>query len=310
MNLFLLDDGRLRPEWRFFFAVVVVVAMNFVAGTFSAAFGHARPHLEDLIYRPLLAALLLVSFVAMTKLFDQPESSVATYLGLRRSGWLRQSLAGALLGFVLIFLAVAAIGIFFDYRITRIVINPHVLELPLAVVFILLTGAMAEELMFRGYPFQRLVESIGKVGAILVLSALFGAVHLGNPHVSDNRAVQVFAFANTLLVGAVFAIAYLRTRALWFPWGLHFSWNLSMGLIFGLPVSGISDFSVLVHARAHGPAWLLGGAYGFEGGLLGTLLLLLGLAYVLLFVHPPAPEKPARRLDEAATSGIQPCGTP
>jgi hypothetical protein len=143
----------------------------------------------------------------------------------------------------------------------------------------------------------------------VALSALFGVVHMGNPHVSDNRAVQVFAFANTLLVGVVFAIAYLRTRALWFPWGLHFSWNASMGLIFGLPVSGIDDFSVLVHARARGPVWFLGGGYGMEGGLLGTLLLLFGLCYVLLFVHPAKAEKSQPPLDEGSGSGIQPTAT-
>jgi hypothetical protein len=200
-------------------------------------------------------------------------------------------------------------AVFFNYQITKIVFNPHTLKLPPVVTLILLTGAMAEELMFRGYPFQRLVESIGKAGAIVALSALFGAVHLSNPHVSDNRAVEIFAFTNTLLVGVVFAIAYLRTRALWFPWGLHFSWNLTMGLIFGLPVSGLSEFSVLVHARVRGPAWLLGGGYGFEGGLLGTLVLLLGLAYVLVFVHPAGAEKPPIQLDEAAGSRIQRIGT-
>ena len=309
MNVFLLDDGRLRAGWRFAFAVGVVIAINFVAGTLAATFGDAHPHLEDLIYRPLLMLLLLLSFVVMAKLFDQPETDLATYLGLPRRNWFRPALAGALLGFVLIFLSVVVVAVFFDYHITRIVLNPHTLKLPVAVVFTLMTGAMAEELMFRGYPFQRLVDSIGKVGAVLVLSALFGAVHLHNPHVSDSRAVQVFAFVNTLLIGVVLAIAYLRTSALWLPWGLHFSWNLTMGLIFGLPVSGISDFAVLVHAHARGPEWLLGGHYGLEGGLLGTLLILLGLAYVVVFVRPAGTGKPRPKLDEPSASSIQSAGT-
>jgi hypothetical protein len=53
----------------------------------------------------------------------------------------------------------------------------------------------------------------------------------------------------------------------------------------------------------------LGGGYGFEGGLLGTVVLLLGLSYVVVFVHPAAAEKPSFQLDEAANSGIQPTGT-
>lgn len=308
MNLFLLDDGRPRVGWRFAFAVFVIFVANFIAGTLAATVSGNHAHIEDLIYRPLLMVLLLGSFLGMAKLFDQPEGSLWVYIGLPQRRWFQQALAGALLGFVLIFLAIVLIAVFFHYQIDRIVLNPHTLKLPVAVTLILLTGAMAEELMFRGYPFQRLVDGVGKVGAILILSALFGVVHLWNPHVSDNRVIRMFAFTNTLLIGVVFAIAYLRTKALWFPWGLHFSWNLTMGLLFGLPVSGISSFAVMVRAKAHGPDWLLGGGYGIEGGLLGTLLLLLALVYVLWFVKPGA-EIPPRQMDEAAREGIQPCGT-
>jgi hypothetical protein len=309
MNLFLLDDGRLRVGWRFAFAVLIVIVVNFIAGTVAATIAGNRTAVEETIYRSLLMALLLGSFYGMAKIFDQPEGSAWTYLGLPRRNWFRQALTGAILGFVLIFFAIVIIVIFFIYSITKMVVNPHTLQFPLIVGFILLTGAMAEELMFRGYPFQRLVDGIGKLGAILVLSALFGLVHLRNPHVSDNRAVQVFAFVNTLLIGIVLAIAYLRTRALWLPWGLHFSWNFTLGLIFGLPVSGITQFSLLVKAKVLGPAWLLGGSYGLEGGFLGTILALLGLGYVLVFVKPVMQEIPSPAADEPGLPGIQSSGT-
>jgi membrane protease YdiL (CAAX protease family) len=309
MNLFLFDDGRLRVGWRFAFAVVIIILTNFIAGTLAATVAGKRPLIEDTIYRSLLMVLLLGSFAGMARIFDQPEGNVWTYLGLPRRNWLRQALTGAILGFVLIFAAIVIIAIFFNYHITRIVLSPRTLELPFLVAFILLTGAMAEELMFRGYPFQRLVQAIGKLGAILVLSALFGFVHLRNPHVSDSQAVQVFAFINTLLIGVVLAIAYLRTRALWLPWGLHFSWNFTLGLIFGLPVSGITQFSLLLKAKVHGPDWLLGGGYGLEGGFLATVLALLGLLYVIVFVKPAPPEWPQLRADGSTPSSIQPMET-
>jgi len=308
MNAFLLDDGRLRVGWRFAFSVIAVMLAYVAAGNLAVLLTGHHHHAGDLLYLLLMVLFLIGCFVFMAKTFDQPNIGIAEYLGLSRKGLFRQTLTGALLGFVLIFLAVIVTAVFFNYHITHIALKPRTLELPPLVIGALLAGAMAEELSFRGYPFQRLVEGVGKVGAVFVLSALFGAVHLMNPHVSDNRAVEVFAFCNTVLIGIAFAIAYLRTRTLWFPWGFHFAWNITMGLLFGIPVSGLSDFSVLVKARANGPEWFLGGAYGFEGGMLGTIIIVLGLAYIAIFIRPvPAPVAP-RQLDEGNAPSIQPTG--
>jgi uncharacterized protein len=305
MNVLLLDDGRLRSGWRFVIAVIMVIVVNFVAGTLSVDIARRHPHVEDAIYRPLLLILLLASFYGMTKLFDQAKGSAWAYNGLPCRGWLRETIVGALLGFGMVTVAVIAIAIVghLNFRISA---TSRTLEFAVAVFLVILAAAMAEELMFRGYPFQRLVEALGAIGAILVLSALFGAVHMLNPHVSDNRWVQIFAFTNTLLIGIVLALAYLRTRALWLPWGLHFGWNATLGLLYGLPVSGINQFSVVVKARPVGPEWLLGGGYGIEGGLLGTLVILLGLVYVIVFIKPKLVAVPSAPVAELVPDGIQP----
>jgi membrane protease YdiL (CAAX protease family) len=254
-----------------------------------------------------LLLLLLAAFFLLTKLFDQPEGSVWDYNGLPRRRWFRDSLIGALLGFTMVTIAVVVMGALFELRV-KLDFNLTTLRLACAVLGIILSAAMAEELMFRGYPFQRLVEGLGATGAVLVLSALFGAVHMQNPHVSDNRWVQLFAFSNTLLIGIVLALAYLRTRALWLPWGLHFGWNATLGLFYGLPVSGINQFSVIVKSKAAGPEWLLGGRYGLEGGLLGTLVILVGLVYVIML--DKAVPKPDRvpSVAEPVQDSIQPNG--
>ena len=141
---------------------------------------------------------------------------------------------------------------------------------------------MAEEVAFRGYPFQRLVEGIGPAGGIIVLSVFFGAIHLGNPHVS------LWGFLNTIEIGAFFAMAYLRTRSLWMPWGIHFGWNLTLGMGFGLPVSGLNDFAVAVQGTAEGPLWLTGGSYGIEASLTGTVVILVAF-FVLVRMTPSRP---------------------
>jgi membrane protease YdiL (CAAX protease family) len=303
MNLFLLDDGRLRSGWRFAVSVFLIFVANFVAGNLSFLFAGPHFRIQEVIYRPLLLLLLLAAFLFITNLFDQPEVSAWEYIGLPHRRWLRESIAGMLLGFGLITIAVGVIATFFSLRI-KLDLHFKTFILSLFIFGVLLAAAMAEELTFRGYPFQRLVEGLGATGAILVLSALFGAVHMQNPHISDNRWVQVFAFCNTLFIGVVLALGYLRTKALWFPWGLHFGWNAALGLIYGLPVSGISQFSVIAKSKATGPEWFLGGDYGLEGGMLGTLVILLGLLYVLLRVRTTADPAPVP-IDDPPLNGIQ-----
>ncbi len=132
-------------------------------------------------------------------------------------------------------------------------------------------AAAFEELMFRGYAFQTLLrDAIPPVIPILALSIFFGALHWGNP---DST---IFSTANTILAGIWLSIAYLKTRSLWFPTALHVGWNWTMGMVFGLPVSGMKllHYPVLI-STSEAPKWLTGEGYGSEGGIAATLVLLI-----------------------------------
>jgi hypothetical protein len=133
-------------------------------------------------------------------------------------------------------------------------------------------------------------------------------VHWGNP------SRTVFSTANTVLIGAVLAIAYLRTRALWVPIGIHLGWNFALGVLYGLPVSGINSFSIFVHGHPGGPLWLTGGDYGIEASGVGTVVILLSVIPVLLICRRPAggletvtdwQRKPAAAVDATGDRGIQ-----
>ncbi len=252
--------------------------------------GH--PLLADAAYRWLASAVLVGGFAFFTRVVDQWDGNVWDYLGLpwRRSA-LRQASAGLAISAVLITTAVSAIAIF-----GGLAFSPHFTIRTFAhqiiVVVLLLGGALLEELAFRGYPFQRLVEAIGPAGAIIVLSIFFGAVHLQNPNA---QGMLSLGFFNTILVGVLFAYAYLRTRTLWLPIGMHFGWNLFLGVVYGLPVSGIRDFSIVLRSSAHGSRLLTGGGYGIEASLPGTLVLLLGF---LLVAWAPKPDLDATKLPQ------------
>ncbi len=118
-------------------------------------------------------------------------------------------------------------------------------------LLVLAAAAMAEEVAFRGYPFQRLIEAIGPTTATIVMATIFGLIHLRNPGATSASTLV------TVLSGVLMATAYLQTSALWLPWGFHFGWNAAMAVLFGLPVSGL-DFSAVVSSNTVGPTWLTG----------------------------------------------------
>jgi uncharacterized protein len=267
-------EGRLYPAWAFVLSVLLSCAAVMLCGYLAATLAGDHVLRFEVIFRTCLAACLLAGFSWLLTVGDHVESGLLAAQGLPfATGALRQFLAGAGLGCVLVVIAVTAVAVA-GKLIFRTTLTSHSLLRVSFVLLVLLTGSLAEELMFRGYPFQRLVEAIGAGGAVLAFSALFGLVHLLNPGAS------FWGLLNTVAIGVVLSLAYLRTRALWLSWGLHFSWNATMGLVFGLPVSGLRLFNVIVHATATGPRWLTGASYGLEASLPGAVVILLALVWI------------------------------
>src|SRR2546430_16785770 len=100
--------------------------------------------------------------------------------------------------------------------------------------------------------------------------------------------------ANTTLAGVLFSLAYLKTRGLWLPIGLHWAWNFTMGPILSLPVSGMRFGPTLLRSQLTGAKWLTGGAYGPEGGAVTTVVCVAAifwLARTQRFAPSPAMEE-------------------
>ena len=272
--MYTTSTGRLRPGWAFAISVVLSFAAFFIAAIVSEAIARQHYLVLEVIFRPLVALLLIGAYVWLLTIADNVHDHRIAALGLPLvEGWRKQFVTGCIVGLVLTGLAVAPIAIWGNASI-HFNFGLHLLPRAGAVLLVLVFGALGEELMFRGYPFQRLEEGIGAIGAIAVFSVLFGAVHLSNPGAS------IWGLINTVLIGIVLAIAYLRTRALWLPWGIHFGWNAALGFLFGLPVSGLRLFNVIVRTSATGPKWMTGGSYGIEASATGTIAVVVGLVIV------------------------------
>lgn len=143
-----------------------------------------------------------------------------------------------------------------------------------AIVFIL--GAFNEELLFRGYPFQTFSRAGLAWLGIFLTSVPFGLAHLGND------GATIFSTINTILAGVWFGIGYLRTRTLWFPFAMHFTWNWVQGAFLGIPVSGIKFVTTapVLQVTNNGPNWFTGGDYGIEGGAACTIALIVSTALI------------------------------
>ena len=143
-------------------------------------------------------------------------------------------------------------------------------------LLVLAPAAAAEEAIFRGYPIQVLARVGGAPLAVLTTSAAFAAVHAGNP------AIGPLALANIFLAGVLLGVVYLRTASLWAATALHLGWNWGMAGLFDLPVSGLGWIDVPgFEPWVVGPAWWNGGAFGPEGGAIGTLVFVAATVLVL-----------------------------
>ena len=148
----------------------------------------------------------------------------------------------------------------------------------LATFGLLLLAAAIEELVFRGFPLQILIDGIGKWPATIGMSTLFGAMHWNNPNSS------LLGTVNTIVAGILLSLAYVRTRSLWAPYGIHAGWNVGLGFVLGLPLSGV-DIASLWTTGTAGSETILGGDYGPEGGLLATFIF--AAAAVIVEKHGP-----------------------
>ena len=285
-TIFINKFGRLRSGWRLllylfafiaasFLLVSIVRVVFFAARSAVPAFPYAD-YIAEIAFRfGTLAAALIAGYLCVRIFEGLPWRSLGLTL---HQGWVRDLIFGSAIGIGALALAVAiaavAGGLRFSFAGSDML--PAVGKSLVSSAMLLLVAALAEEAAFRGYPLQTLTRAQLTLFGVLLTSLPFGFVHLNNPNV-----VPGVTFANTAFAGVWLAAAYLRTRSLWFPLGVHWGWNWALGWIFGLPISGLRIVShpILIGEDA-GPAWLTGGRYGIEGGVACSIALIVSTLFI------------------------------
>ena len=149
---------------------------------------------------------------------------------------------------------------------------------------------MYEEFLFRGYAQFTLASGMGFWPAALLLSGLFGAIHLSNPGEGWVGALSVFTFG-------IFACFTLRrTGSIWFIIGFHAASDYAETFIYSVPDSGMLATGHLLNSNLHGPRWLSGGSIGPEGSLMSFVIFAIAFAAF----HKMYPVKEDRNLTEPA----------
>ncbi|MFB6280418.1 MAG: lysostaphin resistance A-like protein [Haloferacaceae archaeon] len=272
--------------------VLFALALGLAAAGIGRALGRLGPRRLDRLLGPVPgdvaaavggpAAVLCLLALAAAALDRRRLRDYG--LGIDRDWWLDFG-AGLLLGatlMTLVFAVESAAGWAAVVGTARAA-GPRAFPAAFLAVTVRLLGAGAvEELLVRGYALTNLAEGCRALGprraaavATLGSSALFGALHAGNPNATAASTAAV------ALGGVMLALAYVLTGELGLPIGLHVAWNLFQGPVYGYPVSGVDlGVSALVLARS-GPRVATGGAFGPEAGLTGVGAMAVGIAAVV-----------------------------
>jgi uncharacterized protein len=242
------------------------------------------PAIKSYAPNAVLIAVLgcLLTFVAV-----RLEGASLASVGLRLDGrFLRQFGFGMVGGGLLV---AASAGLVCGLAgVTLVPVEAAAFVLQLKLIVMVLGGALFEELLFRGYAFQRAVHAMGRWSAIAAFGLLFSLAHLPGGSELD-ASMLVIAVAGLFLDCVIQSLILLRTGSLALPIGLHFAWNwLQQALGFG--VSGATSTPGWFRPELGGqPGWLTGGAYGLEASM-PALVVQVGLLIWLLRTAPSAPD--------------------
>lgn len=285
------EQGRPRSGWRFtiFLFLFIIFGLSLGSATdvllSDQPIGFVRGSVLFLLVNSALSLFLAVLFGWLCGKFleDLPFRALGCAF---TKNWFVNLISGFAIGAVSIgFAALIAVifgGLKFQFNQTA---GSSAILLTLGISFLIFAVAAAfEEALFRGYMLQTFARANLAWLAIILTSVFFASVHL------DNDNSNWISTSNTALAGIWFGVAYLKTRDLWFPFGLHLFWNWTQGAIFGIEVSGLKEITTapLLREIDAGPAWLTGGDYGIEGGIACFIALIFSIAliYFLPFLKP------------------------
>ncbi|MDL2306134.1 CPBP family intramembrane metalloprotease [Bacteroides sp. OttesenSCG-928-D19] len=230
----------------------------------------------EIIFRELVSWLLSsIAVTALAFLFlKDVEKASMKELGLSIRGRARDCIFGLVWAVVLYLIGFSLSLLLGIVRVTEV----HFDFIALALTFIVFFFAsVTEEVVVRGYIQGRLMTKMNKFSALVIASAIFAVMHISNPHIG------VLPLVNLFLAGIMLGASYMYTRNLWFPIMLHLAWNWIQGPVLGYEVSGTKLFPSVLTLSLPENTILNGGAFGFEGSIICSVLMIISAAIIIVW---------------------------
>lgn len=273
INPFLNSQRQLRNGWWIFIFFLVLAAL--LIPTLIVA----RQRSMDVSIGLQVVIVMLTSSICQL-LRRKP---LAELLGKFNHRWIKELCWGGLVGSALMLVPaifMRSLG-WVDWQW-----NPAGFSTLPFTVLLFAEVAVAEELLFRGFIFQRLIDGLGQWPAQLILAGYFLLTHLNNPGMQGD--VKVLASINIFIASLLFGLAFIRTKSLAMPLGLHFMANLMQGGMLGFGVSGTDQSGLLKPIFSEVPVRTTGGQFGLEASIPGLICVVIAL--LLLYMWKPAVE--------------------
>ena len=272
------NEPRLRAGWRLLIQTILLIVLGAVVSIASSFLG---PLNGSMLWSQILNFIIITGSVYVARRWLDKRSFESLGLKLDKHTLL-DVLAGIGITFVqmgFIYILMLGLGWLtfegFAWQFDPInVVIGSVITFFIAFIFV----GWNEELLSRGYQLQTIASGLNLFWGVIISSAVFGLLHLGNPNATWVSAAGIF------FAGVYLAYAYIRTGQLWLSIGLHIGWNFFEGVVFGFPVSGL-DIYALTRIKVQGPELWTGGAFGPEAGLIVLPSLILGAFLIYLYTR-------------------------
>jgi membrane protease YdiL (CAAX protease family) len=293
-NIFKNKENQLRSGWKIVitFATIFIVTI-IISGTIGIAYlfklmdssgGNLDPvELETMVnsnellnkgLSVLQTIITILGVLLFWKIFDKKPIKDLGLTNPFKS--IRKLTSGLVFGIISISLVFFVLLLSGQIQVTNKFLEPNFTKWIIIDLFFFILVGINEEFFARGYCMTVLKQTKNKWLILLLPALIFASMHLGNPN------TNYLGIANIFLVGILFALMFLKSGNLWMPIGYHITWNYFQGNVYGMNVSGL-DIHGIYSTKVLSPNFINGGAFGPEGGLIATVVIILGIIYMVKF---------------------------